>query len=129
MVILIQYNLLHVNVILLLSINITFNIPDFSGKVLQGADSSYAVGTTIEAGLPNIEGNVYSTLTSVERHTTNASGCLKYNEYYDVGIQLNDTSVVKCYSLDLDASLYNSIYGKSTTVQPPAVSTNFCIKY
>lgn len=68
--------------------------------------------------MPNITGWVYSTITTVERHTENAGGCLKYSDYYDVGMALNNNSSNKAYSLEFDASLSNSIYGNSSTVQP-----------
>lgn len=36
----------------------TFQLPDFRGRVIQGADASHALGHFIKAGLPNITGHV-----------------------------------------------------------------------
>ena len=91
-----------------------------SGRVLQGADANHAAGTTIEAGLPNITGG-FDTTTWPERQdsvrgvfgkdarggTCFAQGSYAYDEHYN-----------------FDASRSSSIYGNSTTVQPPAFVVN-----
>ena len=35
---------------------------NLNGKVLQGANSNYTIGTNISAGLPNIIGNITKTV-------------------------------------------------------------------
>lgn len=91
-----------------------------SGRVLQGADSGHSAGTTIEAGLPNItgdcrdewgqhaEGNGAFTIGTTSNRNTHASS-------------ENKPAADTMY---FDASLSNSIYGNSTTVQPPAYVVN-----
>ena len=101
--------------------NRTFNIPNTSDRFLQGVGNSHIIGNIIEAGLPNITGNVAAINgSSVE----NGAFYKVENEGQTQGSQWYTSAVVK-----MDASLSNPIYGNSTTVQPPAISTNFCIKY
>jgi len=89
-------------------------------KVLQSSSSSHAANTTIDAGLPNITGSViansdwYDGTKSSGAFTssdvpTNTPGGLGYGS-------------VRKYTLD--ASRSSSIYGNSSTVQPPAYVVN-----
>lgn len=82
-----------------------------SGRVLQGADNSHAVGTTIEAGLPNITG---------KGHYADNNGDWE-GALYNVGNAnyIGDGSASGT-RIGFDASRSNSIYGNSNTVQPPA---------
>ena len=92
-----------------------------SGRTLWGADSSHSAGTTIEAGLPNITGEVkpddkdYGWGAGIE-----ASGALTnyYNGFSYIGGYA--WSGNRGNGFTFDASRSNPIYGKSTTVQPPA---------
>lgn len=84
-----------------------------SGRVLQGADSGHAAGTTIAAGLPNITG----TLTNCYRGT--AAGVFKYD-----GESSNGGDDHTALHMSFDASRSSSIYGANTTVQPPAYVVN-----
>ena len=87
-----------------------------SGRVLQGADNDHAAGTTIAAGLPNIEG-------SFGGFNTGLSGCYySNNESTGQGWDGYEYKVPKkIYS---DASRSSSVYGNSDTVQPPAFVVN-----
>jgi hypothetical protein len=100
----------------------TFNLPDLMDKIAWG---STTVGQVKEAGLPNITG------------------------YFDYGAGLAGDSVSGCFYIDeqepaihgytgegnnrgdvfMDASRSNAIYGKSNTVQPPALTLLPVIKY
>ena len=98
----------------------TFKVPNYTNIFLQGADNN--VGTIIAAGLPNITG-------------------VNGKQYWDagyysgafykgsVGHGLSDPAWSDTNLVSFDASRSNPIYGNSTTVQPPAVTVNFCIKY
>ena len=97
----------------------TFNLPDFRNRTLWGAeDFGY-----IEAGLPNITGS-----TTGQPQVGKDSGCF-YN--------YNSTSTPICQSsnsrypstLGFDASRSSSIYGNSTTVQPPSVKVRVKTRY
>lgn len=98
----------------------TFRVPDYNvtGRFLQPSQNA---GGLVEAGLPNITGQInvrcnfdvatgafYSTQTSCLGHNSNYTG--------------NGTA-------NFNASRSSSIYGNSTTVQPPSQLVHICIKY
>ena len=88
-------------------------------RVLMGASSIHAAGTTVEAGLPNITGvfnrdENYGIITS----TNKSSGAFYYGGT-NVGRGVT-SSDVQGGNLCFDASRSSSIYGRSTTVQPAA---------
>lgn len=97
-------------------------VPNLRDRTVWG-NGTNTVGTTLSAGLPNITGSAGSgNSTGGYRSPTGAF-----------------TSNGSCYSADarfqspnvymkFDASLSNSIYGKSTTVQPPARVVRFLIR-
>ena len=86
-----------------------------SERVLMGASSSHAAGTTVEAGLPNITGSFVADVKKGEHKVSGAftagnviASTGEYNSFSDV------------YKFSLDASKSNAIYGRSATVQPAA---------
>lgn len=94
--------------------------------VLQCSDDNHKAGTTVEAGLPNIEGMA----TYV-----NSDGPVDDTEYPDVGAFYWNLPYSSHYTtpatsgrgkrdLKFDASRSNPIYGRSNTVQPPARIAN-----
>ena len=86
-----------------------------SARVLMGASSTHAAGTTVKAGLPNITGSFVAN-TCVGKHTV--SGAITAsNRLTTTGANENDAEV---YKFSLDASKSNAIYGRSSTVQPAA---------
>lgn len=88
------------------------------GRTLWGADSSHAAGSTIEAGLPNITG----TLDSNNNDGTN----WKTGAFYDTGRGAQGADGDSGGGIiAFDASRSNAIYGKSSTVQPPALVVHF----
>jgi hypothetical protein len=97
-----------------------------AGRVLQGADSGHAAGTTIEAGLPNITGAYRPNVNvSAFREVAIATGAFKHSD--DTGLEYGagfTTAGTSYASLLLDASQSNAIYGNSNTVQPPAYVVN-----
>ncbi|WAV90463.1 phage tail protein [Oxalobacter aliiformigenes] len=102
----------------------TFNLPDLIGRFAEG---SATPGTMKEAGLPNIKG--VSNIGGNASKSALACGALKQVRYQQNWIlngaasDINDLAEV-----ELDASLYNPTYGKSDTVQPPALTLLPCIK-
>lgn len=84
----------------------------------MGAGDGHNGGDTVEAGLPNITGEMnglYGELSDEK-----AAGAL----YVRSGVAKWTGALWQAYGqLGLDASKSNSIYGNSTTVQPPA----FCV--
>lgn len=86
-----------------------------SERVLMGASSAHAAGTTVEAGLPNITG---SFVANVRSRSHNVSGAFTAkNLSTSTGADNSDAQV---YKFSLDASRSNAIYGASSTVQPAA---------
>ncbi len=85
-----------------------------SGRVLMGVDSSHGAGSTAEAGLPNITGQIKRVISDY----ASAYGGALYQAGTDSGGFSGGS--YNWGNLAFDASLSNSIYGRSTTVQPPA---------
>ena len=84
-------------------------------RVLMGAGSGHAAGSTVEAGLPNITGSFVAEVKKGEHKVSGAftagnviASTGEYNNFSDV------------YKFSLDASKSNAIYGRSATVQPAA---------
>ena len=102
----------------------TFNVPDFRGRFLEGANGN--LGNRIEAGLPNITGE-FGAQGSVDVVNL-GTGAFRVTQTGKIDGGMSSTSR---YSLkqSFDASRSSPIYGKSSTVQPPAVCVNYIIKY
>lgn len=86
-----------------------------SERVLMGASSAHAAGTTVEAGLPNITG---SFVADVKKGEHKVSGAFTAGSAIATTGEYNNFSDV--YKFSLDASKSNAIYGRSATVQPAA---------
>lgn len=94
-----------------------------SGRVLWGADSSHKAGTTIEAGLPNIKGSFDHWKGFTFGDGADYTGALYREQGKHRGNSANEYG--KGTNILFDASKSNDIYGKSTTVQPPAYVVTF----
>ena len=100
-------------------------------RVLQGS-GNYNAGSTVAAGLPNITGNVrtYAAIATSSSTTVNSlikAGAFNNSSAYELRtIPSSTTSAtwMRTAIYDFDASQSNSIYGNSTTVQPPAYIVN-----
>ena len=91
-------------------------VPDYRNRFLEG---SATPGTVLEAGLPNISGSFVVHMTNpVSGAFYNGKSGYESKQYRD----WNARQVV------FDASRCSSVYGKSTTVQPPAVTVRWLIK-
>ena len=86
-----------------------------SERVLMGASSTHAAGTTVEAGLPNITGSFVANV-HFNRHAVSGAFTAG-NKITTTGANNSDANV---YKFSLDASKSNAIYGASSTVQPAA---------
>ena len=88
-----------------------------SERVLMGASSTHAAGTTAKAGLPNITGS-FPTTTYGSRHNETSGA-------FSLGSRItsngdNSSQSFNSYYAFFDASGSNAIYGRSSTVQPAA---------
>lgn len=100
----------------------TFNVPNLVGRVLWGANSG--IGGLLDAGLPNITGRVGN-------FNGYASQATAYGAFFDKGnggfVGIKHGSWDNAHEVFFDASRSSGIYGRSGTVQPPAMKTLFCI--
>ena len=106
----------------------TFNIPDFVDKTFWGGTNS---GTVKTAGLPNITGTFSCRDDNNPNQLigfSNITGCFEgTNKGTSTGISGESGNHPR--TLNFDASRSSSVFGGSTTVQPPAVQTLVIIKY
>lgn len=103
----------------------TFNLPNLTDKFIQGSDT---VGTVKSAGLPNISGNIgvptMGATSGLFKGSVNNGGTSNYR------LSVDTTSSYFIHGkLIFNASNSNPIYGNSTTVQPPALTMRYIIKY
>lgn len=104
----------------------TFNLPNLTDKFIQGNNTA---GTVKSAGLPNITGSTFNSGYGgyIDKSGLSTSGALIMVEGAS-NTSLNPGEQ-KRYYLQFDASKSNTIYGNSTTVQPPAITMRYIIKY
>ena len=104
-----------------------FRLPDLMGKVPWGSTS---VGTALDAGLPGITGRATFIQSDGEDQSGYPDvGCFYWGSYnHDWKVSSIHEGPAK-RDLLFNASRSNSIYGKSSTVQPPALCLLPCIRY
>lgn len=105
----------------------TFNLPNLIDRFLQGSETS---GTVKNAGLPNITGDVGGSSYGSGVIQMGGSGAFATDAPGSTSaIAGNSVQAAIANSVTFDASRSNSIYGNSSTVQPPALTCLICIKY
>jgi hypothetical protein len=105
-----------------------FRLPNLMGKAPWGSTS---VGTVLDAGLPNIIGFLgdgYGTSGSFTGSFWDVSGAFRGRDPGKRFYRNGDTNS-SVMNIDFNASWSNPIYGKSSTVQPPALCLLPCIRY
>ena len=104
-----------------------FKVPDLQDRFVQGANGN--LGTAKKAGLPNIVGDLEAQSVSNKSVGSNSSSSPLF-KVARVGTIDSGTSQTNNYQnvVTFDASQINSIYGKSDTVQPSAISVNYIIR-
>lgn len=90
-----------------------------SERVLMGASSTHAAGTTAKAGLPNLKGSSSGVASTAYPNLSN-SGALSMNTNNGGLAGYEGGSYGSNCTVSFDASKSNAIYGRSTTVQPAA---------
>lgn len=100
----------------------TFEVPNLVEKFIEGTESS--VGQTVKAGLPNITA-VFNTYTYRDGYT---SGKMRSTITNRNQVETGGGDDRTFVTFNLDASIGSDIYGKSNTVQPPAVKMLLIIK-
>lgn len=107
------------------SVNNTLRLPKLTSFV-QATSTASELGTLVEAGAPNITGEIYPIATG---GTRDANGSLSFGTRSTVityipggaGYALAGVNIIS------DASQSNSIYGNSNTIQPQAIKYYFYI--
>ena len=113
----------------------TFALPDYRGRVLQGASSTHAAGTYVASGMPAIEGSYTANCQTFYAGT----GCFVWSSIPDSGAvqnlitndvyaEGNEPANLNVDDTILNAARSSAVYGGSTEVQPPAVSVQFLIR-
>ena len=97
----------------------TFNLPNLINKFIEGYATS---GTNIDAGLPNITGAFGAYAASVG----SCSGAIVAWSYSQSSYAFGGSGIGSGFQLN--AARSSSIYGNSTTVQPPALTMKYIIK-
>ena len=93
-------------------------------RVLMGASYAHAAGTTVEAGLPNITGQLPG-IKSIGYNGISdypISGAFAWTNTKSTNFSYSDgdDAPLNIYQAAFDASKSNAIYGRSSTVQPAA---------
>lgn len=100
-----------------------FNVPNLVDKFIQGSTTS---GEEKEAGLPNITGGW---MPSVPVNYQNyVAGAVTAETKSSGLVSSSGTQVAPGAGFKIDASKSSAVYGKSTTVQPPALTMVYIIK-
>lgn len=100
----------------------TFNLPNLTNRFLEGSSTA---GNVLEAGLPNISGQFDAVCGNKAVFTVPFTSGTQYQGLISYGA----TDGFGGRPIYFNASKSNSIYGTSTTVQPPALTMRYYIKY
>lgn len=104
-------------------------LPNYSGRVPLGTTTE--VNQIVSAGLPNVQG--VATSVALVGGGSSFSGAFGPSTKSELATNLVANDSLNRWSaigrLSFSASASNSIYGKSSTVQPPAVKCAFLIRH
>ena len=101
-----------------------FNLPNLHHRVIEGTTSLSEVGSYVEAGLPNIAGNLFD----VHGGTwLGADGCFFFTKNGNLMSAVEGS--FNYGNFTLDASRSSVVYGASSTVQVNAVFGQYLIRY
>ena len=105
------------------------------GRTLMGATSDSQLGTTVNSGLPDIQASArmrsssYNTGQNIwSNGGTNAFTITGQGNSTTADVLGQTNPASKMTQIDFKASSYNSIYGSSSIVQPPAVYVYFWVR-
>lgn len=100
----------------------TFNLPNLTNKFIQGSGTA---GTVKAAGLPNATGKI----NIQDAFFNDGTGVFRLDAYRGNRASSGNTVTNITPVLNMSLSRANDIYGNSTTVQPPALTMRYYIKY
>ena len=102
----------------------TFGLPNLDGRFLEGTTSTSSVGTYYSAGLPNISGRFNNGYAySAGPNATGAFSASEATVRHGFGPDFYNLT-----KIEISASRSSAAYGKSSGVQPPAISALVLIK-
>lgn len=104
----------------------TFNLPNLVDKFVEG---SATAGTEKTAGLPNITGELSTGGTMARGNGYTGTGAIQITKFTSEWCGYTNANGDVLQDFSIDASRSSSVYGNSTTVQPPAVTMRYIIKY
>ena len=102
----------------------TFNLPNLTDRFIQGSGTA---GTVKAAGLPGIYGWLPQVLLSANNNLI--EGAFTPTEFGSQASGSTSGSENRWTRIGFDAGYSNSLYGASSTVQPPALTMRYYIKY
>ena len=104
----------------------TMTLPDYRNRVIQGGDST----GRLNAGLPNISGQIWNiAYQDAYKSSGSSNGAFSKRTANEGTSFIGTTEQYTADGFVFDASHSNAIYGKSSTVQPPALQLIPQIKY
>lgn len=108
----------------------TFNLPNLVDKFVEGSATS---GTVKSAGLPNITGSFLWREAESISPMGDFEGAFSSDGYVGTEtmnlLQQSSYDGYRYKNAKFNASRSSSVYGNSTTVQPPALTMQYIIKY
>lgn len=106
----------------------TFTLPNLDERFIEGTTTTSDVGKKLEAGLPNITGELGPALAQNSGTINNlVSGAISIDRSHD-GTDWIGGSHWSAKGLAFSASQSNSVYGLSSKVQPQSILVLPCIK-
>lgn len=105
----------------------TFNLPDLQHRVLEGTNTTSEVAQKVEAGLPDITGDLYP-LYSANRDEVE-SGALKYGKQSSTATGEGSSGETMWKSIAFNASSSSALFGRSDTNQMASLRLLAIVKY
>ena len=93
---------------------------------IEGTIDNNVLGNLVQAGLPNITGNA-TWVTAADASAVGRGAIYWKSTANQITSRTSSSNIPD--SLAFDASLSNSIYGNSSTVQPQSIKIFVLIKY
>ena len=110
------------------TVNNKFRVPLIKdGAVIQQALTDSELGKSYNSGLPNITGTIFSSRLRSGSNEQKTGAFSNSGSIIKAKTVNNDTADGSSCSIDFDASLSNTIYGNSETVQMNAVALRYFV--
>lgn len=110
----------------------TFTLPNLDDRFIEGTTDTAKVGQYLEAGLPNITGTVSSAGNYelfVEDNVSFSGAFFETMSESKVGATGGSPARIVCSSFGFSASQVETIYGRSSIVQPASMRAVACVKF